>query len=360
MTETGGEGGLHPALAHVLREDRDSLNRRFQLHQRAGARIDESSFLRHLRTTVNELTACVAAVHGERVRIVVNTLFDVSLDLFTAAVLGPGAKHPYVAAAWRDVLPQAATLLARDPLRVAGCLSNAVEHLASHSSARPAEWIRLMACLAPHCDGVSQWLNAGKVAAWRAGLVQHRMAAIQIARGLPWKLSAIVLDAQKGITESDWRQRLQQLETDHWYLPQNDFPTAAERSLRIVRTTGGFRGFGGPCLRPPIVKAQGDRLFVSDGDAVWQLLADTFGTLWHRVPVLPSNVAASDFSSRMALNPAGGLSWHGNQQQFDELAGASSFACDGQTLAVTLPTSHHVFLVAYASKENDEDVADRG
>jgi len=32
----------------------------------------------------------------------------------------------------------------------------------------------------------------------------------------------------------------------------------------------------------------------------------------------------------------------------DELAGASSFASDGQTLAVTLPTSHLVFLVARA------------
>ena len=76
---------------------------------------------------------------------------------------------PHVSAAWHEMLPHAARLLACEPTRVAGSVSNAVDHLAAHPSARPAEWIDGMRMLSIHCDSVLQWLEAGKVLAWRAG-----------------------------------------------------------------------------------------------------------------------------------------------------------------------------------------------
>ena len=154
---------------------------RFALRQHAGARIDEAAFQEHLRTTVNELTGSVARERPERVRAVVNALFDVSLDLFTAGLLGPKKKHPHVSTAWSVLLPCAARLLAHEPTRVAGSVSNGVDHLAAQASARPAEWIDGMRKLAPHCGSVPQWLDAGKVLAWRAGLVQYRSAALRLA-----------------------------------------------------------------------------------------------------------------------------------------------------------------------------------
>lgn len=349
MAEPMHHGEIHPALAAVLGEDRESLNQRFRQRQGAGAKIDGSSFQRHLRTSVNELVGAVAAARPERIRAVVNALFDVSLDLFAAGLLGPEARHPHVAAAWQDALPQAVDLLARDPVRVAGCVSNAADHLAAHASGRPSEWVALMARLAPHCDGVSQWLDAGKVAAWKAGLVQYRSDAIDIARELPWKISALAIGMPDDVTQSDWRPRLARLADDRWYLPQSD-PETAERSLRIVRSTGGFRGFDGPCLRPPKVKLLGDRLLVSDGEATWELFADAFGELWRRVETLPAKTAAAAGDSKAALDSTGRVSWGTRRERFDELADASSFACDGQTLAVTLPTSNYVFLVACVSK----------
>jgi hypothetical protein len=94
------------------------------------------------------------------------------------------------------------------------------------------------------------------------------------------------------------------------------------------------------------VSASADGLFVSDGTATWQLLADAFGTLWHRVPTPPVKSTNSGVASKIALDSRGRVNWDGACQPFDELVDASSFACDGQTLAVTLPTSYHVFLVA--------------
>lgn len=153
MAEALHKADICPALVEVLRADRESLNRRFALRQHAKARIDELAFQEHLRTTVNALAAGVAREQPERVRAVVNALFDVSLDLFAAGLLGPAPKHPHVSAAWQLVLPHATRLLARDPTRVAGALSNAVDHLAAHPGARPCEWIGAMRKLAPHGSG---------------------------------------------------------------------------------------------------------------------------------------------------------------------------------------------------------------
>jgi hypothetical protein len=348
VAESNDRGEIHPLFAEALRADRESLNRRFSLRQRGGSRIDEAAFQEHLRTTVNDLVGRVASVQPERVRAVAGALFDVSLDLFAASLLGHETKHPFVSAAWREILPSATRLLARDPARIAGCLSNAVDYVAMQPGSRPMEWILCMRDLSPHCDSVRQWLDVGTMAAWRAGLVRFRAAALRLARQLPLELGTRGLGAADD-TEPGWLERLDRLEADRWMSPDSAPLAATGQPLRIVRTCGGFRGFGGPCLRPPIVSTADGQMFVSDGDQAWQLLADVFGTLWQRVPCIPARPAVSTAASTITVDSEGRIGWDGRQHQFSELAESSSFACDGQTLAVTLPTSHHVFLLAKQS-----------
>lgn len=355
MPDPAADADIHPALAAALREDREALNQRFQVRQRLGANLNAADFQRHLRTTVNELVGKVAVAQPERCRVVANALFDVSLDLFSAGLLGPQAKHQHVSAAWRDVLPPAITLLAHDPFRVAGCVSNAVDCLASHPSGRPAQWIGMMGRLASDCDGVAQFLEAGKVAAWKAGLVQYRAAALAIARQLPRKASAPLLGLPVNVAEDGFQRQLDRLDADRWYKPRGTDPETAARSPRLVGTTGGFRGFGGPCLRPPTVAVQGNRLFVTDGDATWRLLADAYGVLWNRVAPLSTSAASSGEPPGVVWDASGGVSWHGKRAHFADLADASSHACDGQTLAVTVPTSHYVFLVANATMDVSDE-----
>jgi hypothetical protein len=312
----------------------------------AGERIDELAFQEHLRTTVNELVCGVASTQPDRVRAVVTSLFDVSLDLFAAGLLGPKTKHPHVNAAWRELLPNSVRMLACEPTRVAGSISNALDHLAAYPSARPAEWIEGMRRLLPLCDSVPQWLDAGKVMAWRAGMVQYRAAALRLARAMPWKVVVRCLGAPDAASEAECQRWLDRLDADRWFSPENRHVAAASQTLRIVRVTGGFRGFGGPCLHPPIVAASNGDLLVIDGNEAWHLLADAFGTLWQRTSPasLPSNT--SSVAPKVSVNSRGRVTWNGTHQEFPDLAEPSSFACDGQTLAVTLPTSHHVFLVA--------------
>jgi hypothetical protein len=196
---------------------------------------------------------------------------------------------------------------------------------------------------------VDRWLDAGKVLAWQAGLVQYRPAALRLLREMPWRFAVRCFDASDDVTESEWYKGLDRLEADRWLSAVNGPAATASRSLRIVRIIGDFRGFGGPCLRPPAVTAHDGALFVTDGNETWQLLADAFGTLWHRVSKSPTKPRASAVASKVAIDSGGRVAWDGISQEFAALADASSFACDGQTLAVALPTSHHVFLVARAA-----------
>jgi hypothetical protein len=336
---------LHPAFVDALRASRESFNRRFAQRRYAGAKIDEQAFQEHLQTTVNDLVGCIAAVQQERVQPVLDSLFDASLDLFEAGLLGAEARHPHVIAAWREILPHASRLLAREPARIVGCLSNAADRIATQTSARPDEWTKAMRDLSQHCDSVSQWLNVGKVLAWRVGMVQYRSAALHLARELPCRLSARCFELPDDINEMDWHKQLDKLERDRWFSPLTR-AAAPSLALRIVRTTGGFRGFGGPCLRPPTVNASADMLFIADGCETWQLIADAFGTLWYRVRTAPPQCKAVGMASKVTIDRRGRIAWDGICQDFPELAEASSFDCDGQTLAVTVPTSHHVFLVA--------------
>jgi hypothetical protein len=203
--------------------------------------------------------------------------------------------------------------------------------------------------LSPHCDSVSLWLDAGKVLAWRAGLVQYRPAALRLLREMPWRFAVRCLDTLEDITETDWNKLLDRLDADRWLSTVSGQAAAASRSLHIVRVTGGFRGFGGPCLRPPRVAANNGNILITDGGETWQLLADAFGTLWHRVSISPTKSRTSAARSKIVIDSGGRVAWDGMNQDFAELADASSSACDGQTLAVTLPTSHHVFLIARAA-----------
>ena len=128
---------LSPAVIEALEAERDALNARFAQSVRGGVQIDRDACLRHVRDAVAPLVDQVHAVWPERARNVVTSLFEVSLDLFSAALLGPEAKSPWVERVWHEILPAATWLLAREPRQVAGCLCNAAAQIAGQQGARP-------------------------------------------------------------------------------------------------------------------------------------------------------------------------------------------------------------------------------
>jgi hypothetical protein len=324
-------------MAAALQRGQKSFNARFAAARMGGAVIDGDAVLAHLRDVVAPIVQATANAMPERVDGVLNALFDVSLELFAASLLGPGSKSPAVVAVWTGLLPVLTKHLSRDPKVVAAAMSNGVYRIAQTSGARPNEWIDAVKRIGPKCESVGELLDVGKVAAWQAGMPHYRKGAIGVAKSLRPALAGELL----GVAAEQSCQLLDRMLHDPWFTPQAPI-NASE--LRRVRTIGAFRGFGGEFLCPPTVWASGSNLFVGDSESKWQLYCDCFGSILLRHDGSSRERA---IASDLMVRNDGLVEWDGANGKFPELAGAiSGFACDGKTLAITLTTSHHVFLFA--------------
>lgn len=336
---------LPAAFIEALEAEHDALNARFLLRLRGGARIDGRAFLEHLGNAVAPLAERIHAILPERTRTAVVTLYDVSLDLFAASLLGPEAKSPLIGRVWTDLLPLVARLLAREPQQVAGCLCNAAFQVASQQGMHTEIWLARMQAVAPRCESVTQLLEAGKVAAWQAGMVQYRQAALAAAAQLPAALSAQALGLSDTVTADQMLTILKRLSDNRWLTAAIALEAPpAQPHLASVGAAGAFVGYGGPFFRPPVVEVYQQRLFASDGRSQWELLADAYGTWLRRIGDAPPKPAKAASRGDVSVDRHGTIRWGKLSLGVPHLGQANSFAHVGGTLAVTIPTSHHVFL----------------
>lgn len=330
-------------LAAILAEEREVLNRRFHLRSGTGTRLEPAVFLQHVRERIAPLAMCTHAHLPERLRQTFVALFEVSLDLFAASLLGPEAKSPWVVRLWDELLPALPALLAREPRRVAGALSNAVLQIANQTGARPEGWMERMLTVAPRCTSVSELMRVGAIAAWQAGMAQYREAALAAAREASLPAAAAACGIATPPAPSLWTAALDRLTRSRWLTISEALAGAESRQIRSVGAVGAFRGFGGPFLQPPRVQLQGGRLFASDAEATFHLLADAHGAYFRRVS---PRITSRQTQALAQLDTSGVIRWNGLQLAVPQLANAISFACDGETLAVTIRTSHQIYLFA--------------
>jgi len=336
---------LSEPFVEALKADREGLNARFAERRLAGCQIDAGAFLEHLASVVDPIVHGVAAAFPERTRVAVRELYELSLDLHSASLLGPRAKMPDVESLWRRLLPSLGRLLARDPARLAASLSNAAYNLAQQPDARPDWWIDELRELSVDCGSIEELLECGKVLAWQAGMAQYRPAALEAARNLSLALARRVLHLPQNAPAEQVHAALDRVKQDPWLTAEEAAgDVRAAKTIAPVRTVGAFRGFGGAFLRPPTVTSGEGRFWVGDGESFWQLQADVYG--WHLYRCGAGAGTAEQDGRNVDIDRKGTVRWEDVSARFPDLAGASSFACDGATLAVTVPTSHHVFLLA--------------
>lgn len=330
------------AVIALLDAHRDALNDRFAARRRGGAKIDAAAFLAHVRDAVGPLVAAVHARLPERAPAVLVSLYDASLDLFAASLLGPESKLPAMPRVWAELLPNAVTLLAREPVSLVGCLCNALFQVAQQRGTRPEGWVERLKAALPHCTAITDVLDAGVVAAWQAGMPQFREPALAAAERMKSKLAAVALGLPDDTTAEAVGDTIASLKRNRWFRVGS---TAQPLGLSPVGHAGAFTGFGGPFPRPPSVGCVGGRLVASVGNAShWQMVADAYGVWFRRVEDIGSKPEA--LPEEVAVDAKGTVRWGKATFKAPHLAGHTGVACDGETLAVTIPTSHHVFLFA--------------
>jgi hypothetical protein len=328
-----------------LAAGRERLNALFAAARR-GTDLSPAAFRQWVLAGIAPAVDAVAAQRPERAGAVLEALFERSLELTAQRVLGDGAADPAVTTGWLRLLPALPSLLAADPEGLSASIVNALHRLATTDGARPEEWTAALLRAGPRCADLGAFRDAGLVAAWRAGLAQYREQALALARRLDPALASLVLGLE-GLAPDALPAVLDGAEADPWRsLEELREGPWGEPRLALVGSVGGFRGFGGLFPVPPRLEARQGALFARAGGGCWRLFADCHGAVFLPQDAPDPDALAPPPGTDASVGEAGEVRHRGLTATFQELAGPTSWATDGATLAVSIATSHAVYLVA--------------
>lgn len=322
---------ISPAFASLLASGRAQFNGRAAEARRRFPALDMAAFGAFLRDGVDPLVVAVAAAAPERVGGATLAAYDMALELVGHGLAGPAAKNPFLNTVWRELAPQFAPLLASAPVDALGMLSNAAIHIASVAGARPAQWQRELAALAPQIATLAQLRALGQVLAWRAGVAHFRQGALAAADTLPPALAL----AAFGEPGASWPQVHAQLMANPW------------RGNAEGREFGSFSGLGGDFATPPLVRATEDGFIVRSAERHYLLVADACGAVLHSATAQEFDHAQTGAPASVRLDGAT-LQIGARRIELDVPAGDIAIAANAHTLAVTSPWTHAIRLLPLA------------
>ena len=357
-------------LARALDRRREHYNALFASARHSYRQLDAEAFGSYLATTGNELLAWAEGAGDEAIDALTLAFYDIALEGVGTRLLGPSSRLPVIDACLGTLLSGPNPLLLARPRRVLASLINGLHSLATTPGGRPEQWTSLMkgtlrvaATVDPSpSKAAALWLESGQVAAWRAGMACYREGALRLARTLPeaLALAALGLESSGAVPVG---VLLDRLEADPWLLPGvASSEQVPQGSLKVVRRVGGFVGFGGAFSRPPWLVTWEGRIYVTEArpkpgtastpvpaeqaPACWLLSADACGATLtpSALPHTPDQASSAAFS--LARN--GTVSSGPRSAHLAELAEPLSVAAVQHTLAVSVPRSHHILLVASA------------
>ncbi len=327
---------MSDSFSRVLEARRAYFNARFAEKQITRPDLDGDAFLHVLREYVAPVVEAVAQRQEDAALVVGQHLYDVALDLFADGLF---LSESIIARAWRELFPHTAPFLIQQPQRVAASVVNAAYNISQTLGARPEQWLETMRALAPFCANAEIFLQAGQVAAWRAGMAHYRIGALQILKTLDEKIVRVIF----GLDVVDVNALHYALMANPWYVPATDNRTQnTEKRLKVVKRVGSFRGFGGTFLAPPRVMWTKEGFVASDENENYLVFADAFGATLHRVETTREEKISSPFQ----LNRDGKVMLEKISVVMPELANATSFAANQNTLAVTSELTHAIVFVA--------------
>ncbi|THB67837.1 MAG: hypothetical protein D6E12_07730 [Desulfovibrio sp.] len=331
-------------MAEVLARVRDSVNQRVALARQQRRNFDSEQFGSHL--AANVVPVLEAGVgndlsHPEMDGLAL-ALVEASLRLQEAGLLAGRADSDLLGRVWCQLLPAAAHLIAHEPEPAVPALLNAAMTLARQSRSIAEQWLEIMFPLCSQAENPDNLLDAGKVAAWRAGMACWRESALDTWAALPGPLRNAVLDLPPDTDVPD-QAVLAELKNDPWRAPGQ----AQQKGLHLVHTVGGFRGFGGQFITPPKITVLNETLFAFDAEACFAIHADCFGAVLIRHGKEPPQGAKTKLG-QFSLDAEGKVGSNGQIQDFPKLAGWTTAAASSHTLAVGHESSHKIRLIAMA------------
>jgi hypothetical protein len=332
-------------MAETLKRGRERFNTKFAYARHAYPTLDAAVFVDHLRFVVQPIATAAHAASPEKIDDVVDALYDLSLELTGKGLFGEQTRYPAILRGWTDLFPSLAHLLVNDARRFAGAVTNALYNLSVTPNARPTFWIDVMKEIGARCKDVSSFLETGKVVAWRCGMAHYRMGALEACLNLDPQVARAALaipDTNSVAIETI----VDRLKRDPWLSPAMVSEGGGwKKTLKIMNPVGAFRGFGGLFTSPPEVALSDGELIVFDNENCWLMTADLFGATLHRIGNTLPNIDAKA-PKFFEIDKSGRVTAEQHRAAFPQLTGCASSASTQTTLAVTIPVSHAVYLIA--------------
>jgi hypothetical protein len=339
------EGIKDGAFAQALKNNRDKLNTKFAYARHTYQNLEGEAFKDHLRLTIAPIVEAVNHVAPQSVDDVLIALYDFSLELIGKSMLGAETRYPALLRGWNQIFVQFPHLLAQDPQAFAGAISNALYNLSINQNTRPDFWINEMLSLGWNCSDIQAFLEVGKIVSWRSGMAHYREGALEACMEVDEKLARAALCINDS-GDTPVKVIVENLQKDPWLAPWAASQEGQHnKRLKIASIVGAFRGYGGLFVSPPEVFLSDNEIYVFDNEYCWLMTADLFGATLHRVGAYipePDKAKRKDFR----IDKDGQVSRSDFLMRFLELAAPTSSAANDTTLAVTIPHSFGVYLVA--------------
>jgi len=317
-------------FAVVLRKRRADYNHRVAQAELNQPAFDRAALNTFLVDTAAPVLDVVAREAPHAIESVADSLFDTGIRLTERSLLGEKRRWAPLPGVLRKLAPAATPLLAIAPDLVLQSIANAVINV-QREGGDGERWGALMSAAAVFAESLDQFRETGVVAAWASGLAALRTPALRIARKLPPRVVAPILQ----VKESQLAAQLEALEKDPWL--RGDEPP------RIARELGNHVGLGGQFVETPKLFHTPDGITVQSGKRWWHLHADRYGA--QLIPSPPPLQAESEPSSRWSFEGNGTVTRDGSRSKFPYLANPAQVVLAEDLLLATSQLSFRIFLV---------------
>jgi hypothetical protein len=334
---------VSPALAAQLQARRTVLNERFYRSRRVFPDLDPAAFTRFLTDLLDPLVVAAEKIDPGALPQFIDAAFTIGIELTGKKIIGPDARSGAVEKLWKAVFPAVIGRILPHPAPMLVKLSNAAYQLDAEVHARCDEWLSQVTAHARLCDDSATLLALAQVCAWKCGMAHYRRSVVPLLASLPEPLCRALFQM---VDECNWADEAGRFLADPWYSPAYRAGTPRQP---ITYCTGGFRGLGGPFIRPPLaVEHEGKLLLWCDGEW-WIVHADRYGVTCKRLMTdrcaeIPCPLERDGKKSRSGGNgmviEGGTVAVQGRTFDLTPEGTISGAAFASNTLLVSLENSH--------------------
>ena len=215
-------------------------------------------------------------------------------------------------------------LTAMYPSRLLKAIDSAIESIRTYQPEKVLHWISLMENTLIACETIEEFLACGRIYAWLCGMAHLRV-----------KAEAAYLNLRNELKQEI--KNISHINNELEVTFQNEWPNLKKPGF--IGEAGGFVGFGGPFIAPPLVARLENEFFATDKKNSCAFFADTFGkVLLSEIPVSPGKIIQN--SGIQGLNNYKEI--YGKEIiPFNDI---TSCAVINSTLVLTRVGSHYLFV----------------